>query len=153
MRINGKEYLSGRDGVLIYDKIRNLQRADEVELQMSTNTSTLIPALRALGISYAAYFDERPVVDSQNDITFYWKPSKLAAFYNRFSTDELDYADREPVIRRAVEFLVSNNETFPLPEELLARMKRVLHGGEPGERGVLMAMGPAFSAELVLLQW
>jgi hypothetical protein len=122
LRINGTEYLSGRDGVLIYDKIRNLQRANEVELQMSTNTSTLIPALRALGISYAAYFDERPVVDSQNDITFYWKPSKLAAFYNRFSTDELDYADREPVIRRAVEFLVSNNETFPLPEELLARM-------------------------------
>jgi len=122
LRINGREYLSGRDGVLIYDKIRNLQRADEVELQMSTNTSTLIPALRVLGISYAAYFDERPVIDSQNDITFYWKPSKLAAFYNRFSTDELDYADREPVIRRAVEFLVSNNETIPLPEELLARM-------------------------------
>jgi alkylresorcinol/alkylpyrone synthase len=24
---------------------------------------------------------------------------------------------------------------------------------EPGEYGVLMAMGPAFSAELVLLQW
>ena len=122
LRINGREYLSGRDGLLIYDKIRNLQRADEVELQMSTNTSTLIPALRVLGISYAAYFDERPVIDSQNDITFYWKPSKLAAFYNRFSTDELDYADREPVIRRAVEFLVSNNETIPLPEELLARM-------------------------------
>ena len=122
LRINGREYLSGRDGVLIYDKIRNLQRTDEVELQMSTNTSTLIPALRVLGISYAAYFDERPVIDSQNDITFYWKPSKLAAFYNRFSTDELDYADREPVIRRAVEFLVSNNETIPLPEELLARM-------------------------------
>ena len=122
LRINGREYLSGRDGVLIYDKIRNLQRADEVELQMSTNTSTLIPALRVLGISYAAYFDERPVIDSQNDITFYWKPSKLAAFYNRFSTDELDYADREPVIRRAVEFLVAYNETIPLPEELLERM-------------------------------
>jgi len=122
LRINGTEYLSGRDGVLIYDKIRNLQRTDEVELQMSTNTSTLIPALLALGISYAAYFDERPVIDSQNDITFYWKPSKLAAFYNRFSTDELDYADREPVIRRAVEFLVAYNETIPLPEELLERM-------------------------------
>jgi predicted naringenin-chalcone synthase len=25
--------------------------------------------------------------------------------------------------------------------------------GKPGEYGVLMAMGPAFSAELVLLQW
>jgi alkylresorcinol/alkylpyrone synthase len=31
-------------------------------------------------------------------------------------------------------------------------MKR-LPWGKPGERGVLMAMGPAFSAELVLLQW
>src|SRR6476619_2037472 len=122
LRIKGTEYLSGREGVLIYDQTRDLRQADKVELQMSTNTSTLIPALRALGIPYPSYFDERPVVESQNDITFYWKPSKLAAFYNRFSTDELDYADREPVIRRAVEFLVSNHETFPLPEELLERM-------------------------------
>src|SRR5688500_4038202 len=121
LRINGTEYLSGKDGVLIYDKTTGLQ-ADEVELQMSTNTSTLIPALRALGIPYPPYFDERPVVESQNDIAFYWKPSKLAAFYNRFSTDELDYADREPAIRGAVEFLRSNQETLPLPEELLARM-------------------------------
>ena len=122
LRINGTEYLSGRDGVLIYDKTRDLRQTDEVELQMSTNTSTLIPALRALGIPYPVYFDERPVVESQNDITFYWKPSKLAAFYNRFSTDELDYADREPVIRQAVEFLRSNTTMLPLPEELLARM-------------------------------
>ena len=122
LRINGMEYLSGRDGVLIYDKIRDLPQVDEVDLQMSTNTSTLIPALRALRIPYAPYFDERPVVESQNDITFYWKPSKLAAFYNRCSTDELDYADREPVIRQAVEFLISNKDTLPLPEELLARM-------------------------------
>ena len=121
LRVNGIEYLAGQDGVLIYDKTRELG-ADEVELQMSTNTSTLIPAFRALGIPYSPYFDERPVVESQNDITFYWKPSKLAAFYNRFSTDELDYGDREPVIRRAVEFLVSNNQVLPLPEELLARM-------------------------------
>jgi hypothetical protein len=121
LRSKGTEYLSGKDGVLIYDKTMGLQ-ADEVELQMSTNTSTLIPALRALGIPYPPYFDERPVVESQNDIAFYWKPSKLAAFYNRFSTDELDYADREPVIRGAVEFLRSNQETLPLPEELLARM-------------------------------
>ena len=89
LRVHGTEYLSGRDGVLIYDQTRGLL-ASEVELQMSTNTSTLIPALRALGISYPPYFDERPVVESQNDITFYWKPSQLAAFYNRFSTDELD---------------------------------------------------------------
>lgn len=121
LRINGTEYLAGRDGALIYDQTRDL-RADEVELQMSTNTSTLIPALRALDIPYTSYFDEKEVVQSQNNITFYWKPSKLAAFYNRFSTDELDYADREPVIRQAVEFLRSNHQALPLPEELLKRM-------------------------------
>jgi hypothetical protein len=122
LRIEGTEYLAGREGVLIYDQTRELRQADEVELQMSTNTSTLIPALRVLGIPYSAYFDERPVVESQNDITFYWQPSQLAAFYNRFSTDELDYAERELVIRRAVEFLRSNEQTLPLPEELLERM-------------------------------
>jgi hypothetical protein len=121
VRINGADYLSGRDGILIYDKTQDV-KADDVELQMSTNTSTLIPALRVLGIPYASYFDERPVVASQNDITFYWKPSQLAAFYNRYSTDELDYADREPVIRQAVDFLTSNLQTLPLPEELLTRM-------------------------------
>ena len=121
LRINGKEYVSGRDGILIYDQTEGV-RADEVELQMSTNTSTLIPALRALAVPYHPYFDERPVVESQNHIAFYWKPTKLAAFYNRFSTDELDDAGREPVIRRAVEFLRSNAETLPLPEESLARM-------------------------------
>jgi hypothetical protein len=142
LRINGVEYLSGRDGVLIYDKTRDV-KADLVELQMSTNTSTLIPALRALGIPYAPYFDERPVVESQNDITFYWKPSQLAAFYNRYSTDELDYPEREPIIRRAVDFLTSNPHTLPLPEELLTRMSepsRLLgfHEGFPifdGSRG------------------
>jgi hypothetical protein len=122
LRIKGVEYLSGRDGALIYDKTRDPTEADEVELQMSTNTSTLIPALRTLGIPYAPYFDERPVVESQNDITFYWKPSKLAAFYNRYSTDELEYADREPIIRQAVDFLTSNPQTLLLSEELLARM-------------------------------
>jgi hypothetical protein len=121
LRIGEMEYLSGRDGVLIYDKTRGVT-ANDVEVQMSTNTSTLIPALRALGIRYASYFDERPVIESQNDITFYWNPSKLAAFYNRYSTDELDYAEREPVIRQAVDFLISNHETPPLPDELLARM-------------------------------
>lgn len=121
LRISGTEYLSGRDGVLIYDKTRGVT-TDEVELQLSTNTSTLIPALSALKIPYASYFDERPVVESQNDITFYWHPSKLAAFYNRYSTDELDYSDREPVIRQAVEFLISNPEMLPLPDELLTRM-------------------------------
>jgi hypothetical protein len=121
LKVNGLEYVSGKDGVLIYDKTRDV-RVDELELQMSTNTSTLIPALRTLGISYNSYFDERPVVESQNNITFYWNPSRLAAFYNRFSTDELEYKDREPVIRRAVEFLWSNIDSLPLQEEYLARM-------------------------------
>ena len=121
LKVNGLEYVSGEDGVLIYDKTRDVQ-ADRVELQMSTNTSTLIPAFRILGISYNSYFDERPVVESQNNIAFYWNPSKLAAFYNRFSTDELEYQDREPVIRRAVDFLWSNIDSLPLQEELLARM-------------------------------
>jgi hypothetical protein len=123
LRLDGTEYLAGRDGVLIYDQTRDLPKVDVVELQMSTNTSTLIPALRALGIPYSSYFDERPVIESQNDITFYWKPSRLAAFYNRYSTDELDYADREPVIRRAVVFLFSNPESLPLQEEFLSRMQ------------------------------
>lgn len=123
LRVDGAEYVSGRDGVLIYDQTRGLQ-ADGVELQMSTNTSTLIPALRTLGIPYHPYFDERDVVESQNDITFYWKPSRLAAFYNRFSTDELDYAGREPVIRHAWEFLMANTRTLPLPEEFLDRMQQ-----------------------------
>ena len=123
LRIEGREYVSGRDGVLIYDQAQGVT-SGEVELQMSTNTSTLIPALRTLGIPYHPYFDERSVVESQNDITFYWKPSKLAAFYNRFSTDELDYAGREPVIQAAVDFLTSNTHELPLPEELLERMRQ-----------------------------
>ena len=121
LRVNGVEYLSGRDGVLIYDKTRDV-RADVVELQMSTNTSTLIPVLRILDIPYHSYFDERPVVDSQNNITFYWAASKLAAFYNRYSTDELGYPDREPVIRQAVDFLSSNTDNLPLEDESLAQM-------------------------------
>ena len=121
LRVNGIEYVSGKDGVLIYDKTRDLQ-ADEVELQMSTNTSTLIPALQILDISYNSYFDERPVVESQNNITFYWNLSKLAAFYNRFSTDELEYQKREPVSRRAVDFLLLNTDSLPLQEEYLTRL-------------------------------
>jgi hypothetical protein len=121
LRIQGINYISGRDGVLIYDQTRDIQ-ADQAKLQMSTNTSTLIPALRTLGIPYSAYFDDWDVVESQNDITFYWNPSKLAAFYNRFSTDELDYAEREPMVRQAVEFLRSHPGELPLTEELLTRM-------------------------------
>ena len=121
LRVNGVEYVSGRDGVLIYDQVKDV-RAHEVELQLSTNTSTLIPALRILGIAYNVYFDERPVVESQNDITFYWSPSKLAAFYNRLSTDELDYADREPVIRQAVDFIALSHNELPLQDEYLTRL-------------------------------
>jgi hypothetical protein len=89
---------------------------------MSPNTSTLIPALHVLGIPYHSYFDERAVVDSQNTITFCWNPSKLAAFYNRFSTDELEYKDREPIIRQAVDFLSSHLDGLPLKEEYLTRL-------------------------------
>ncbi len=53
LRIGGTEYLSGRDGVLIYDQTRDL-KSDIVELQMSTNTSTLIPGLRALSIPFCS---------------------------------------------------------------------------------------------------
>jgi hypothetical protein len=121
LRVGEEEYLAGKDGVLIYDKTEHL-RAAEVELQMSTNTSTLIPALRILSIPYNSYFDERPVVESQNNITFYWNPSKLAGFYNQFSTDEVEYQNREPIIRRAVDFLSSTVDHLPLNEEYLARL-------------------------------
>lgn len=121
LKVHDREYVSGKDGVLIYDQVRDL-RTNEVELQMSTNTSTLIPALRILDIRYHSYFDERPVVESQNNITFYWGASRLAAFYNRFSTDELEYKDREPVIRQAIDFLASNTDSLPLQEEMLARV-------------------------------
>lgn len=120
LKVRDKEYLSGKDGVLIYDQVREL-KADDVELQLSTNTSTLIPAFRVLGVRYHPYFDERPVVESQNDISFYWNPSRLAAFYNKYSTDGLEYAEREQVIRRAVEFLITNIENLPLEDEYLAR--------------------------------
>ena len=121
LKVNGVEYVSTKDGVLIYDKTRDLH-ADEVELQMSTNSSTLIPTLHILGIPYSSYFDERPVIESQNDITFYWNASKLAAFYNRFSTDELQYVDREPVIRQAVDFLSTNSDSLPLQDEFLSQV-------------------------------
>jgi hypothetical protein len=121
LKVHGLEYISGKDGVLIYDQTRDL-RTDEVELQMSTNTSTLIPALRILDLPYHSYFDERSVVESQNNITFYWSPSRLAAFYNQFSTDELEYKDREPIIRQAIDFLASNTDSLPLQEEMLARV-------------------------------
>lgn len=122
--VDGKEYFADSDGILIYDKTKKL-KAERVTCQYSTNTSTVIPALRILGVSYNSYFDQRPVIESQNDITFYWNPSKLAAFYNRYSTDELEYKKREPVIRKAITFLhesAEKRENF-LPEELLKKMQ------------------------------
>ena len=68
LRLHGQTFVSGRDGTLIYDQIRGLH-GDQVELQMSTNTSTLIPALRILNIPYPPYFDERPVVTTSSTIS------------------------------------------------------------------------------------
>ena len=122
--VNGKEYLALADGVLVYDKTKSV-RANQVICQLSTNTSTLIPALRILGLAYNPYFDKRKVLESQNDITFYWQPSRLAAFYNRFSTDRVEPEKREPIIEKAVNFLIESarkGENF-LPSELLKRIK------------------------------
>lgn len=123
LKVNGIKYISEKDGVLIYDKTQNIS-SNEVELQMSTNTSTLIPALRILKLSYDSYFDGRPVVESQNDITFYWNPSKLAAYYNKFSTDGLDFYIREPIICKAVDFILFNSKTIPLMKESLNRLSQ-----------------------------
>lgn len=122
LAVDSKEYLAEADGVLIYDKIKGL-KANRVTCQLSTNTSTLIPALRILGLPYNPYFDKREVINSQNDITFYWKPSRLATFYNRFSTDLINLERREPIIQKAVKFLIDSvekGENF-LPREILKR--------------------------------
>lgn len=124
LKINDEIYTAGADGILIYDEVENLH-TDEVQCQLSTNTSTLIPALKVLGIQYNSYFDNRDVIDSQNDITFYWRPSHLAAFYNRYATDGVEIERREPIIRSAVEFLTDSskqNDTF-LPEEKLNKLE------------------------------
>jgi len=122
--IDGKEYTSGADGVFIYDKVKDI-KSDLVVCQLSTNTSTLIPALKVLNTPYNSYFDKRVVLNSQNDITFYWEPSRLAAFYNRFSTDDVKYEKREPVIRRAIDFLVKTADEGGgfLPIERLTKME------------------------------
>jgi hypothetical protein len=122
---NGREYVAGADGILVYDKVNGVT-AQAATCQYSTNTSTLIPAFRVLGLPYHPYFDERDVVESQNNISFYWNPSRLAAFYNRYSTDTVDIDAREPIIRSAVEFLIQTAdgpEDF-LPEESLAALQQ-----------------------------
>lgn len=120
--VSGKEFIATKDSPLIYDQLQGKKEESVVRVQMTANTSTLIPALRILGISYPAYFDERPVVESQNDVTFYWNKSKLAAYYNRYSTDHLLYADRKQIIKAAVAFLTS--DTFELPEEYLSELSK-----------------------------
>ena len=109
LKIGRKEYAAKDDGVLIYDKVKDI-KASEVMCQLSTNTSTLIPALKILELPYNKYFDERSVVDSQNDITFYWQPSYLAAFYNRYSTDGIEYEKREFLIKSAIQFLLNSKD-------------------------------------------
>lgn len=121
--VNGIEYRSGEDGILVYDKVLGLN-SNEVTCQLSTNTSTLIPGLKIAGLKYNSYFDIRDVIESQNDITFYWKASRLAAFYNRYSTDGVVMDHRESIVRSAVSFLIDSsnlNENF-LPEEKLKQL-------------------------------
>ena len=126
--IKGKEYLAGNDGILIYTKTRRL-KADSVVCQLSTNTSTLIPALHTLGLKYHPYFDRPEVVASQNNIAFYWSPSRLAAFYNRYSTSHLDYPKRRSVIKKAVAFLLetAKSKASFLPREMLAATREPIH--------------------------
>ena len=122
LKIGSVEYTSDK-GVLVYDKTTGVQ-ADGVELQMSTNTSNLIPALRALGVPYDSYFDERLVIESQNNVAFYWSPSRLAAFYNKFSTDGIQYDEREKIIREAVDFLIAHSEALSLKDEYLSQVSQ-----------------------------
>lgn len=108
LKVGRHEYKAKDDGILIYDQTKQAA-ADEVVCQLSTNTSTLIPALKVLQVQYNKYFDDREVVESQNDITFYWKPSYLAGFYNKYSTDGVKREKREPIIRSAVRFLTTSS--------------------------------------------
>ena len=119
--ISGKEFVSTKDLPLVYEQVKD-KRDEHVRLQMSSNTSTLIPALRVLGIPYSSYFDQEDVVNSQNDITFYWKPSKLAAYYNRFSTDLLEYETRKQTIKDAVQFITTNVENLDLKDEYIEQL-------------------------------
>jgi hypothetical protein len=118
LKIGRKEFTAKDDVVLIYDKVSDI-KADEVSCQLSTNTSTLIPALKVLDLPYNAYFDTPPVVKSQNDITFYSQPSYLAAFYNRYSTDGVEMEKREFLIRSAIQFLITSKD-IPI-EKLLKK--------------------------------
>ncbi|PJA15713.1 hypothetical protein CO112_00565 [Candidatus Dojkabacteria bacterium CG_4_9_14_3_um_filter_150_Dojkabacteria_WS6_41_13] len=118
--VSGKEFIATKDSPLIYDQIKD-RHETQLRLQMSSNTSTLIPALKVLGVPYPVYFDQEDVVKSQNDITFYWKKSQLAAYYNRYSTDNMLYPERKQVIKEAVAFIV-NSGSLDLPEEYLTKL-------------------------------
>lgn len=122
LTVNSHTYHAGKDGKLIYDQVKDL-KAQEVTVQMSTNTSTLIPALRILSLPYNKYFDRRAVVESQNNITFYWDKSRLAAYYNKYSTDSLEYSRRPEVIKKAVKFLVNTCTNLPINPEYLSHFK------------------------------
>lgn len=125
LKIDEKMYDSGDDGILVYDKTAGIL-SNEVICQLSSNTSTLIPALKILGISYNSYFDRRKVVESQNNISFYWDRSRLAAFYNRYSTDGIDVEKRESIVRSAIDFLTNpkNMKEEFLPQERLERLSQ-----------------------------
>jgi len=160
LMISGKELLATKDTPLIYYQLPE-RKEQTVRLQMSSNTSTLIPALKALGVSYPAYFDEKAVVESQNDITFYWKPSKLAAYYNRYSTDKLEYPQRKERIKEAVEFLTSNTAQT-LPEEYLHELREPcrlvgfykgfpIYDGSTGMAKLLSRIGIHIDSESVMV--
>lgn len=158
--IEGKEFISTKDTPLVYEQVKD-KRSDHVRVQMSSNTSTLIPALRVLGISYPEYFDHKDVVQSQNNIRFYWNKSQLAAYYNRYSTDNMKYEDRKQTIKDAVAFLTSGKE-FDLPEEYLHELSepcKVLgfYGGFPifdsstGVAKLLSRLGIHIDPEVVMI--
>jgi len=119
LKVGRRDYKAKDDGILIYEKVKDI-KADEATCQLSTNTSTLIPALKVLGLPYNKYFDRRDVVESQNDITFYWQPSYLANYYNRYSTDGVPLEEREKIIRKAVQFLITSRD---LPIDRLLKKK------------------------------
>jgi len=120
LKIEKKIYLAGKTEPLIYYQTLN-KKVNVVELPMSTNTSTLIPALRVLSLKYPTYFDKKEVIQSQNNISFYWRKSKLASFYNKFSTDNLEESKKEKIIKDTVSFLISDK--FDLKKNYLNKMK------------------------------
>ena len=109
-------------------------RRQEVELQMSTNTSSLIPAFRVLGLGYNSYFDERPVIESQNDITFYWKPSRLV---RDVSPEEITRLKREGDLQIAGADLAQSFMRLDLVDQYQLLVNPIILGhGVPLFKGV-----------------